>query len=228
MNKFSTLAAVLLLCSLAAEAQTGTAPRRALRAFGEATVSIRPDQARITLSVVTRGTTAQEASEQNVTRSNAVFAAVKALIGNAGEIETTYYNVSPYSEGNPPRQAGFQVTNTVRVTVNNFDLTGRVIDAAVQAGATRVDGLVLGLRDDEPVQLQALRAAGQRARARAESIAAGLNVRLGQVVYAEEGFSYRPLSVVADNRTTALSAPTIEPGTLDVRGYITVEYEILQ
>ncbi len=81
------------------------------------------------------------------------------------------------------------------------------------------------LKDEEPSRAQALRMAGQKARARAEAIASGLGVRVGPLMSAEEGFVYR---VVADSRIAAQAATTpIETGSLEVRAQITVEYETL-
>ena len=213
--------ALLLLPALLL-AQSTTSTRRSIRASGEGEVSILPDQSRITVAVVTRGSTAQEAAEANATRTNAVIAALRPLIGTAGQLQTIGYNIIPLREGNPPRDAGFQVSNSLRVTSNNLAITGTLIDTAVAAGATRVDSLVLGMRDDEPTRLQALRAAGQIARARAEAIATGLGVRLGSVLSAEQGFYGNPIPV-----GVARVATPIEIGTLTISALVSVEYEIL-
>jgi uncharacterized protein YggE len=216
----------LALVPVLATAQVTSQTRRTIRAYGEGEVSVRPDQARIQISIVTRAATADQASQENATRSTTVFEEVKKLIGNAGEIQTSYYTVNAYSEGNPPKQTGFQVTNSIRVTVNNLNITGRVIDAAIAAGANRVDSLTLGLRDDDPVRLEALRAAGQRAKQRAEAIATGLGVRVGQVISADEGYSARPLTT-EDSRALAAASTPIEAGSMTVRATVTVEYEIV-
>jgi uncharacterized protein len=217
-----TLAALPLL------AQVSTSTRRTVRASGEADVSVAPDQARVTVSVVTRGSTADEAASANSARTTAVTAALRALVGNAGEIRTLGYSLRQVREGNPPRDAGFEATNTLHVRANNVALAGRIIDTAIGAGATRIDGISLGLRDDESSRLQALRAAGQVARARAEAIAAGIGVRLGQVVAADQG---APGVFLPANRvlTTGNVTPAtvIEPGTLTVTATVSVEYEIL-
>lgn len=227
MDVYRFLALALTLAPVIASAQVLPQPRRTIRAFGQGEVAVRPDQARVQVSVVTRATTADEASQQNATRAAAVIDAVKKLIGNAGEVRTAFYNVSPYSEGNPPRQTGFQVTNSLLVITNNITIAGRIIDTAIQAGANRVDFLSLGLRDDDPVRLEALRVAGQKARQRAEAIASGLGVRIGQVLNADEGSTVRPTGIV-EARTLAAAAPTpVEPGTLTVIATVTVEYEIV-
>jgi uncharacterized protein YggE len=109
------------------------------------------------------------------------------------------------------------------VTVNDINAAGSVIDTATQAGATRIDGLRFGLRDEEPARAQALRAAGQKARAKADAIAIGLSVRLGAVLMAEEGVSVRP---VGADRTAQATATPVEPGTLEVQATVTLDVEI--
>jgi uncharacterized protein YggE len=216
----------LALCTASAFAQVIGQPQRTIQATGDAQVSVAPDLARVQVSVVSRAATADEASQANATRAAAVIAAIRQLIGSAGEIRTAYYNVMAYSEGNPPRQAGFQVTNSLQVTILNLQIVGRVLDAAIAAGANRVDSLSLGLRDDDPSMLQALQAAGSRARARAEAIARGLGVTVGRVLHASEGGVIRPL--VTDTRLTAAPAATtpIETGSLTITAHVTVEYEV--
>jgi len=218
----------LILTAVVAPAQTGGGGvLRTVRASGTADVVVRPDQARIYVAVVTQATTAEEASQINATRTQAVIDAVRALIGNAGEIRTQSYSVSPVREGNPSRVTGYSVTNSLALIVNNLNITGRVLDAAVAAGANRIDGLSLGLREDEPLRVQALRAAGQVAKTRAEAIAGGLGLRLGQVVNASEaGVSSIGSLVRAPSAGLAVTTP-IEAGTLTVSATIAVEYEVV-
>jgi uncharacterized protein YggE len=216
------------VCSAAALAQIAQGTQRTIRASGDAQISVAPDMARVQVAVVTRAATADEASAANATRTTAVINAIRQIIGATGEVRTAYYNVTPYSEGNPPRQAGFQVTNSVAATVYNIGLAGRVVDAAIAAGANRVDTVSLGLRDDDPVVVQALRAAGQRARARAEAIAQGLGLAIGRVLHADEGATVRPVVAVERTALGAAAASTpIEAGTLTVSAAVTVEYEIM-
>lgn len=222
-------AAAVTLAAAAATAQTTSTRRGYIRAFGEASIAVRPDMARLTVSVVTQAATAQEASALNATRATAVFDALRQAIGSTGEIRTVSYTVSPnYNyprDGGTPVLTGFTATNSVEVTTGDLNITGKVIDTAISAGATRVDNLTLTVKDEEPVRAQALRAAGQKARTRADAIALGLGVKVGALVSAEEGFVYRV--VAADDARVAppaASAP-IEAGTLQIRATITVEYE---
>ena len=219
---------LMAVVTLPLVAQVAPGVRRSVRASGEADVSVSPDQVRVTVSIVTRGATADEAASQNSSRSAAVTTALRALVGNAGEIRTNFYSLRQVREGNPPRDVGFEAVNSLLVRANNVALAGRIIDTAIGAGATRIDGISLGLRDDEPIRLQALRAAGQVARARAEALAAGIGVRLGNVLSADAGGGGGGVIPIARVDVAAVTPSTvIEPGTLTVRSTVSVEYEIV-
>jgi uncharacterized protein YggE len=226
-NTLRTSAVTLIAAGLAL---AQIAPQRGhIRAFGEAAVAVKPDLAKVSIAVTTQAATAQEASAQNAAKSTAVFAALQQAVGTNGEIRTVSFSVAPiytYPRDASPVLTGFSVTNMVEVSVGDLNITGRVIDTAIGAGASRVESLRLLLKDEEPVRAQALRAAGQKARARAEAIAGGLNVRVGPLISAEEGVSTR---IIGDTREgpTAVTTP-IQSGTLEVRAQITVEYESLQ
>jgi uncharacterized protein YggE len=224
------MARLLAALALPALLLAQTAPmRRVVRAYGEGSVSLRPDYARVSVSVVTQARTAQEAAAENAARAQTVIDQLRSALGSGAEIRTASYSLTPnYSSPGPGQQpvlVGFTAINVVEVGIADVNATGRIIDTAISAGASRVDGLRLTIKDEEPPRAQALRLAGQKARARAEAIAAGLNVRLGQVLTAEEGVSYRPIPV--DIRTTAPTTTPVETGTLDVHATVTLEIEIL-
>src|SRR5262245_39057392 len=73
----------------------GQAPpqRPFVRAFGEATISVKPDLARVQFSVVTQASTAQEAADRNATQVNAVLAALRSALGSNADLKTLSYSL---------------------------------------------------------------------------------------------------------------------------------------
>ena len=214
-----------------AQAQAQVAARRLVRATGDATLSVKPDQAKINVGVVTQANTAQEASTQNATQVDAVLARLRQVLGAAGEMKTVGYSLTPnykYPQGGgTPTLTGFTASNTVEVTTSDLSLIGKVIDTAIQAGATNVQGLRFTVKDTESLRAVVLAMAARQARAHAEGIATGLEVRLGAVITAQEGavISVQPLDV----RTAAgaATATPIETGTVEIQATVTVDIEIL-
>jgi uncharacterized protein YggE len=220
-----------MLLPLVAAAQTATT-RPYVRAQGEAAISIRPDQAKVNVAVVTEAVTAQAAAEDNANKTSAVFTALRSVLGAQAQIETVSYYLQPrYNyprDGGQPTLAGYTATSITEVTLNDLGIVGRVIDAAIQAGANRIDSLRFLLKDEEPTRNQALIAAAQKARARAQAIATGANARLGPIMSAEEGTVYRVPVIDARGGAGATATTTpIEPGQLEVRATVTVQYELL-
>ena len=79
---------LLMLCCPAMAAQTAVP---SVQANGSATLTAKPDQAQLDVGVVTNGTTAQDASQQNASLSNTVQAALSRMLGSAGMLQTVSY-----------------------------------------------------------------------------------------------------------------------------------------
>ena len=224
------LALLTCLSCISLFAQTPN-PRRFVRTTGEASVSVRPDAARVTVSIVKEAATAAEAASATATASAAVIAAIRQLLGATAEVRTVAYHLNPVynypRDGGQPQLRGFSATEVIEATANDTALAGRIIDAAVAAGATRVDGVRLYIKDEEPSRGQALRSAALKARSKADSIALGLGVRLGAILSAQEGVAYSgPIPLDRAAPGAAATVTVIEPGTLEVRATVTVDIEI--
>lgn len=226
--RLATIAASVLLAQPLAWAQVTP---RVVRATGESTVSVKPDQAKINIGVNTTAATAQEAAALNASQMDALLDRLKQALGGSGETRTINYSITPnyrYATGQPPVLAGFTCANTVEATTNDLSRVGGIIDAAAQAGANNIAGLSFGLKNDEPVKSQALAAAARQARAHAEAIATGLGARLGAVSSAQEGAVYSALPLDARSTTAAAPATPIETGFVQVRAVVTVDFELIQ
>jgi uncharacterized protein YggE len=221
------MAVMLLLWVPLAAQQTGTR-RGVVRAYGEATVSVRPDIAKLSVGVTTQASTANEAAGTNAEQVAAVIAALRNVLGQNADIRTISYSLGPNyqypRDGGQPTLTGFTANNILEVVIPDLSIIGRVIDTAIGGGATRVESLRLGLKDEEPVRIQALRLAGQKARLKAESIAQGVGVRVGPVVSVAEGVSVIPLPTDRAAGATATTTPIVT-GTLDVHATVTLDVE---
>jgi len=219
---------VLILSCSALAAQTAAVP--SVQANGSATITAKPDQAQLDVGVVTNGTTAQDASQQNAGLSNTVQAALSKVLGAAGTLQTVNYYLTPrYSTtpGPPSAIFGYTATNTVRVTTTDLSQIGLLIDAASQAGANNVGGLSFGLQNPEPLVQQALTQATKQATAHAAAIAAGLGGKLGTVLSAQEGTSYTPIVVGTAGAGTAATTP-VQTGTVTVYATVTIQIGLTQ
>jgi len=193
-------------------------------AQGTATVSAAPDQAQISISVITDGATAQAATQANATLSTAVQNALKAL-NPAPMIQTVGYSVYPRYTSQGQAVAGYTASNTIQATSIDLSSTGNLIDTASQAGANSVGGLTFSLQNPEPLKQQALTLAAKQARAHADAIAAGLGGKTGAVVSAVEGSAYTP--VVPGVAAGAATTP-IQTGQVSVTANVTITFQLTQ
>lgn len=151
------VAAVYLLPSSAAQAQSVYAqPEQTLSATGQAIESIPTTLAEVSLGVLVEAKTAQEAQQQAAQRSTAVVEYLRSQ--TVEKLQTTGISLSPQYDYVDDRQVlrGYQATNTVSFRTTN-EAAGEVIDGAVSAGATTIDGISFTADD------AAISAARQRA-----------------------------------------------------------------
>jgi uncharacterized protein YggE len=194
-----------------------------VRALGEATVSVKPDESRVQFSVVTQATTAQEAADRNATQVNAVLAALRSVLGPNADLKTLSYSLFA-NYNNQSVLTGYTATNTVEVTLTDLSVIGKIIDTGIQAGANRVQGLQFGLKDDQPVRAQALKLATAQAKTHADAMASGVGLKTGAVISIQEGATVRPVVQVGVAAPTATTP--VETGLVDVHATVTLEVEI--
>ena len=124
---------------------------RGIVVTGEGKMRVTPDQAVLTVGVVTTGGSSQEAMAENSAAMNRVISALKRAGVGEKDIQTQSVNVWPefdYSrkseEGGLPKIIGYRAENRVTVTIRDVENTGAVVDTAVDAGANQLYGLKIG------------------------------------------------------------------------------------
>jgi len=199
---------------------------------GDSIVQAQPDTAILTVSVVTQGSRALDAQQENATRSDAVVRALKAAAGANAEVKTSGYSLQPirvYKEGQPPTITGYEARNSVTVTMPDLTKVGAVIDATAQAGANDVAGIAFTLRQDRAARDQALAEATREAMSKAQVIARALGGRVTRVVEVQEAGVERPRPILADQmqmRTMAAVATPIEVGSLEITSRVQLVAEV--
>jgi uncharacterized protein YggE len=208
----------------------------ALTVSGDGESRVAPDEATVRLGVLAQAQTARGAQEQVNRSANAILAAVRKLGVAAEEIQTSELNLNPlYAQARPgedgePRITGYQASNVVTVRLRKLDLVGPVIDAGLAAGANRLDGVSFGLVDDRAARGEALTAAANAAKAKAQALAKALNVRLVQILEAVEGGIQVVQPVyrgrMAMEAAMAADSTPVAAGQVGVNATVTLRWEI--
>lgn len=190
---------------------------------GQGAVQVTPDQAALTVGVQTRADTAQAASSDNATKMTAVINAIEALGIPAKNITTSQLSIYFDTE-----KSQYVVSNNVTVTIDDISIVGKVLDAAVTAGANASYDLNFGLKDPTAANTQALKAAVANARQRADTIAGSLGVTISGVGSAQStSYNVVPVYAAASKAAPAPAAappPPVSGGQLTVTADVTVVY----
>ena len=137
----------------------------------------------VQLGVEAQGKTASEVQEEVARRSSAVVELLRSR--NVEKLQTTGIRLNPiYSyENNVQRLNGYVATNTVSFRLNT-EKVGSLLDEAVKAGATRIDGINFIAADSAiaTAQQQALREAAQDAQRQADTVLSSLNLTRRDIV----------------------------------------------
>jgi len=228
------IAMLLSVASVAAQPAAERPRPPSITVNGEATIAAEPDQAQIDIGVTTQARSAPDASRENAERLARVLAEVKKLLGKGDEVKTSGYGLNPqyrYPQGGKPEIVGYTANNIVRIKTAKLDEVGKLIDAAMQAGANNINRLLFTLKDEEAARLDALRQASAKAKVKAEAIAASLGLKVLRIAAVTEGErSFQPIyrqAPMARGEALAAQAPTpVEPGTVDVRSTVTLTAEV--
>lgn len=191
---------------------------------GRGAVEAAPDRALVTIGAQAIRPTAQEAQERVSGTMTQVLQRVMALGIPRERIQTVEINLYPQRRPQSGDITGYQAVQRLRVTVDDLALVGRVLDAAVTAGANLLDGVSFTLRDSASYRARAFAAAAQDARAAANALAAAAGVTIARVVRIEEMGAGVPIVRGPMVQAAPEASTPVLPGTLSVTAQVRVVF----
>jgi uncharacterized protein len=210
----------------------GTPVEHTISVAGSGKVTLVPDMATVRLGVLVQKDTAKAARQAGAERMTGVIAALKKLGIDDKDIATSTVSLGPVYDysSSTQRITGYQLQNTVTVTVRDLDKLGDVLDNTITAGATTVDGITFDVKDRIGAEAQAREAAMTDAKAKADTLAKGADVRVTGVQTISESVStpvWYDRSYAAPTAGAAEDASTpVMAGTTDVEITVQVVYLI--
>jgi uncharacterized protein len=201
-----------------ATASSGTA----ITVTGNGTVNATPDRASFDFGVTTQATTAGDALGRSSDQAQAIVSALERAGIDAKDIQTTDVSLWPQTRRNGTEIIGYTASNSVNVTAP-LAKAGAVVDAAVGAGATNVDGPNLDTSDQSSLYDDALKQALADAKGKAQAIAAASGLGITGVEKVTEGGQASPLPYFGAAKVAAAGV-SIEPGTQQIQASVTVTY----
>ena len=157
-------------------APQGTFDTSEINITGQSSRSVAPNYAILTLGITSQNTNINAAKSNN----DRIMSNLISQLANLGVAKKDINPTSDYQDGKRIN-TGYNVSNHVTVKINNLDNVGKVVDAAVSAGANDINNL--SFQNDVSQQLSdsLTTEAIQNGRHKAEVIAAALGRTLGPV-----------------------------------------------
>ena len=188
------LALVFLVAARIAPAQAilSQAPRiPEITASGRGEVAITPDRATVLVSVESRAASAASAATANSAKMSSVLDALRRAGLSQSDLTTSMYTVgqdprslrvAPGMPGVPVMPVEFLARNTVRASVRRIDDVGKVIDAALAAGATSIASVQFSSPSTDEARRTAISMAASQAQKDADALARAAGGSLGRLV----------------------------------------------
>ncbi|MCQ2241870.1 SIMPL domain-containing protein [Treponema sp.] len=202
---------------------------RTITVTGTGSITVENKEATLVLSVISRNEDVVKASEENAEKMTAVMKAVTEAGVGTDSMQTSDYSIR---QEEAERQAGkksliqYVVSNRLHITVKDVSRTGKIIDAAIKAGANQMTSLSYSAGDTSEAEKQARILAVRDADQKANVLVATSGLTLGQVlsISEREGY-YSPVRNAVLYKTETASTP-ISGGSTSVSVTIDVTYEL--
>lgn len=198
---------------------------------GKGQITVKPDQAKLTLGVVTENLNVQIAQQENASTSNRVIDALKQMGIEESNIRTTVYSVYPrydYIEGKSILK-GYEVEHLFEVIVKDLSTVGVVYDVAIKNGANRSGGIQFLIANPDIHYREALKRAVHNAQEKAEDLAETIGARIAKIPIKITEQSepqervYPTFSTQVASATTK-EAPPIQTGDFTIHARVKVIY----
>ena len=156
--------------------------RNTITIQGSSSITVSPTIVYVSIGVTTFNKNAASAQSENAVKMDRVYKTLASLGIKKDKIKTVNYNISPRYDykNNVATLAGYNVINSIRVTVNDLKKVSDVLDMTVKEGVNQSNSISFGVTDEERdrLYLQALSQAVSNAKEKANTIAAAAGIAL--------------------------------------------------
>lgn len=221
------LTASLALCFLSTMAQASN-PGITVSGFGE--ISIPNTEARVSTGVTTLRMTADESLSANSAQMQAVLDALLSVGITLDAIETTGFSFNAVYDWDDGERIfeGYQVTHSIRVTVEEVESLGPVLDLLITAGVSQIQQVRFGATDFETIKREAIEKATTDAASKAQLLADSTGVTLGAPVSINLNSGLGAISPDPLDAVAFSAPPPIAAGSHAVQASVLITYQIAE
>lgn len=208
---------------------------RTLTVSAEGKTTVSPDIAEVSFSVLSQGANPETLSATSNDKMTAVIENIKANGVEAKDIKTTGYDLQPsYSyDKNTGRSYiySYTLTQTVMVKIRDLKKVAKIIGGVTPLGVNQIGSVSFNVENPDKVLGDARNDAFNKIKEKVAAIASASGVSVGKVITVSEYQSspmpyYKQSAMGMGGVAAPASAPTIEPGSQELKLNVTVIYAI--
>lgn len=200
---------------------------------GQVSVQGAPDTLTLSLGIQTQSATAAIALDSNSTKADALVNTMEADGIAKADLQTSGLSVQPVYNNTGATITGYQVTNTVTITVHDLARAGTIIDdaAKVAGNAIRVNSVAFSIEDSTALVGRARAGAVRQATGQAAVLASAAGMALGPLCSLRDNTQLpqpqpQPVWSGFAAAAPAVHLPPIEAGTEQVTADVTAIYQL--
>ncbi len=203
---------------------------------GHGEVKAKPDLAMVEMGTLSQASTAKAALAANTAKVTSIFAMLKANGIDDKDIQTSNFSVGPRYDnssisGRAPKIVGYDVTNSVTVTVHKLADLGGILDQAVELGSNQINNIAFGMNEPQALQDEARQAAVADALRRAKLLTQAAGTKLGAIATITEGGGYAPVpmrerGMQMDQMTKASAPVPVAQGEMSISADVNMVWEL--
>lgn len=242
MVMFSLFLAVLVIffvVKIINEIETGKyigqdiAPLNTINVSGKGEIFIKPDIAKISLSVEKEAVAVVDAQRQAAEAMNKTILFLKNSSIEEKDIKTTGYNIYPhydYLENQGRVFRGYTVSQSLEVKIRKIEDAGKILAGVAEAGANQVGGVSFVVDKEDDAKREARQKAITDAKQKAEDMAKDLGVKIIRLVsFSESGGNAIMPYYKADSGTGmggSFEPPELPVGENNIVSNVSLTFEI--
>jgi len=232
-NLLPICGASLLFLTVSASSQNCCFQPRLITVTGTSEINIAPDEVILNLGVVSRDKDLATAKAQHDTRVKKIIADAHGAGVDPKDIQTNALRMTAdYSEEKVPRFLGYEVTQSVEVTLRDLSKYESLTSKLLQDGVNRIDSVDFEVAETRKYKDEARLKAIRAAREKATAMAAELGQSIGKPwTIIENNASPYYYQANANNsngytRTEPAEESTVAPGEVSIRASVNVSFEL--
>ncbi len=226
------LCLIFISCLILAQVSPAKDDSTKIIVSGKGIVKAAADVAYIMIAVERTEKSADQAQKIVAEKMKNIMAGLAKHGISNDKIETTQISLFPQYQYDKGKRSliGYNARNQIKVTTDDLENIGKVIDTVVSAGATNIQNITFSVKKEAPYKKEALQKAFNDAKEKAEIIASasGLTIKKISTIQEAEARLISPigrLQAYGAGEAGAGASSPITPGKVEVRGNLTVVYE---